>query len=120
MPTTLNLCPVEIDLCFTRADTLPFSFTIQDEAGTVIDITGGTFLLTVSSIPDPPDGTTQVFQLSGTITDGPNGVVEFQPSSANLDQSPGILYYDVQWTNASGDVRTIVKGALEIRQDVTK
>lgn len=121
MAETLNLCPIEINLCFTRADSLPFTFTLTDSvSGAAIDITGGSFLLTVNTDPEPTDASDQVFQLTGVITDGPNGVVEFTPSAANLDQTPGVLFYDVQWTDASSNVRTVIKGEIEIRQDITK
>ena len=120
MATTLNLCPSSVDLCFTRADTVPFTFTLVDEDGSPIDITGSTFILTVDPEPDPVDASANLFTVPGVITDGPGGVVQFTPSSVDLDQTPDTYFYDVEWTDAGSNIRTIVNGEFEIRQDISK
>ncbi len=119
---TLNLCPKDITICVTRGDTLPFAFNVKDDSdpAVAIDITGFSFLLTVDPDPNPTDATDNVFQLTGTITDGPNGVVQFQMTPAQADQTPGALFYDLQQTDTGGNIRTLAKGKFEFKQDVTK
>lgn len=119
MATTLDLCPIEIDLCIARGDTFPWTFTIT-VSGAAVNINGFTFLLTVDPSEEPADNTNNLFQLTGTITDAPNGVVEFEMSAVQADQTPNTYYYDLQWTDGASKLRSIAKGEFEFKQDVTK
>lgn len=112
--------PVVIELCRKRGDTFPDQFTLKDAAGVVIDITGFSFLLTVDPSPTPSDALGNLFQLTGTITDAANGVVEFAPSAVQSDQTPSTYFYDIQWTDGAGAIRTIIVGEYIITQDITK
>ena len=116
----LNICPVEVDICVTKEDSTPFSFTIKDEDAVAIDVTGFSFLLTVDPSNEPTDDTTKLFQLTAALTDPANGIITFSPSSVQLDQSPDVYFYDIEQTNGSGDVRTIVKGKFTIEAQVTQ
>lgn len=119
MATLLNLCPLEINLCFSRGDTPVFSFTLKED-GSPIDITGSSFLLTVDPSPAPTGSGDNLFQLTGSIPVGTDGVVQFQATAMQMDLAPGVYFYDVQWTDAASAIRTIIAGEFEIRQDVTK
>lgn len=103
-----------------RGDTVADEFTIVDENGTAVDITGFSFKLTVNSLKNPPDDTTQLYSLTGVITNASGGVVEFAPSSIQANQSPGKYFYDVQMTDAGGKLKTIEKGVYKYLQDITK
>lgn len=118
---TLNLCPLVIDFCLSRGDSVAFTFTLKTgNPALAIDITGSTFLLTVDPEPNPADAVNNLFQLAGTLTNPTGGVVQFQPTPVDLDQTPGVYFHDVQWTDSSGAIRTIAAGEFEIQQDVTK
>ena len=119
---TLNVCPVDIDLCVTRADTEPFSFALINDAGAAIDITGFTFVLTANTEQDPTDETGQLFQLPGVLSGTPtDGIVTFIPidTPTVTFANAGNFFFDVQQTDTLA-IRTIIKGKLEIRQDITK
>ncbi len=116
----MSQVPVTIDICRSRGDNFPFQFTIQDSAGVAIDITGFSFLMTVDPEPDPSDALNNLFQLTGTIVDGPNGRVDFEPTTVDMDQTPDTYFYDVQMIDVGLAVRTAVKGEFEIQQDITK
>lgn len=88
--------------------------------GAAVNITGCTFKLTVNSEKDPTDITTQLFTVTGTITNATGGEVEFAPSSLQADQAPGRYYYDVQMTDGTGAIRTAAKGVYRFIQDITK
>ena len=121
MATAVDLSPVIIDLKFTREDGFPFSFTLsQGTPPVIIDLTGSTFLLTVDLQPFPPDAVNNLFQLSENNTPGPTGVVQFLPTQANMDQTPTVYFYDVQWTDAAGNVRTAIAGQFEIVGQITQ
>ena len=104
-----------------RGDTTPIDITVKDpKTKKEVDITGATFLLTVNSLENPPDDTTQLFQSTGTIVDDPvNGQVTFPIDAPAGDQTPADYYYDIQMTSPSG-VKTIVKDVYKVIQDVTK
>lgn len=113
-------CPVGPAICRYRGDTYPWTFTIKDENDAVIDITSFTFKLTVDPNLSPRDATDNLFVLTGAVTDGPNGVVQFDLSAAQADQPGGIYYYDLEWVDTSSKIRTIAKSTFEFREDVTK
>lgn len=119
MALLLNICPVEINLCATRGDTSPWTFTIKS-AGSAVNITGFSYLLTVDPDVDPTGSGNNLFQLTGAITDAANGIVQFGLTVGQADQTPAIYHYDLQQTDGSSKLRTIAKGIFEFKQDITK
>src|SRR5687767_10323458 len=103
-----------------RGDTVPDRITVKDAAGVVINVTGYSFMLTLSSVKAPTDTSTQIMQVSGVITDGPAGTVEFSPTSQQSNVTPGKYFYDIQMTDGSGRIQTIDYGTYTFRQDITK
>ena len=104
-----------------RADTYPIRFALkQADAVTPLDITGYTFLLTVDLAEDPPDATNNLFQVTGTLTDPVNGVVDFFLSDTDSDQTPGDYFYDAQLKDTAGKRRTFCRGSFQFEQDITK
>ncbi|MGB5811736.1 MAG: hypothetical protein WBG86_14460 [Polyangiales bacterium] len=119
MATVLDLCPIDLEVCVVRGDSTPFSFTLQTTAAVAIPITGWSFLLTVNRQEDPTDTADQLFQLTGLVTDGPNGVFQFSPLTTTFTVV-GEFFADIQATDASANVRTLGKGKFTIEQDITK
>ena len=107
-------------ICWGRGDSDAKGFIIQDSAGAAVNITGFSFKLTVDARKNPDDVSTQQFSLTGPITDGPNGAVSFTPTTANTDITPGTYYYDIQQTNLSAAIKTLIKGRALIVQDISK
>lgn len=103
-----------------RGDTYPIKVTLLDGAtGLPVDLTNKTGKLTVTSIKDPADNTTKVFDVAGVLTATPtDGVMNFTPTSANT-AVVGKYYYDIQISGTSY-VRTVVKDQFIITQDNTK
>lgn len=106
------------DILVTRGDSPVIPLTINSN-GSPLDITGFTFTLTVNPLDDPPDDSGALFQISGTVTDGPNGRVQFQPSTMDTTQTPDNYYYDIQMVGG-GSTRTILKGIFKIEPDITR
>lgn len=104
-----------------RGDSYPIAFTLKDAAtSTPIDLTGSSLLLTVDTLAEPPDATTQVFQLVGVLAADPTtGIVYFTPSPTDT-AVVGSYYYDVQLTDAASNILTVVKSSLTIVMDITK
>lgn len=118
MPT-LNLCPVDVPLCFSRGDNPAFAFRLVDEAGAAIDITGFSYTLTVDPSPAPADNTNNIFSLIGVVPTGTDGIVQFQATQSEMD-IVGVFFHDVEETNDNGAKRTVISGQFEVRQDITK
>lgn len=108
------------DLTRKRGDSFADGFIVKSETtGAAIDIGGYTFLMTVDITANPPDNTTKLFEVTGTIIDAASGNVEFAPTTGQTDRV-GIFYYDIQMTDDTGRIRTIDSGKYTIRQDITK
>lgn len=107
-------------ICWGRGDSDAKGFVVQDSAGVAIDISGFTFELTVNSEKNPADQVNEQFTVSGVIGSGPAGTVSFAPTTANTDITPGIFFYDIEQTDGSGRIKTIIKGKCVIVQDITK
>lgn len=108
------------DITRYRGDTVADEFTITNPAGAAINISGYSFVLTVSTIENPPDSGSELYSLTGVITDAAGGVVEFVPSAVQADQKPREYFYDVEMTTAGARVKTIEKGKYTYVQDISK
>ncbi len=112
-----------VDICRKRGDTAPFTVTITD-GSSAINVTGYDFKLSVDPAPDPADATANLFSLTVgdgiTLSDPTNGVITVTLSTARADQEPNVYFYDLQWTDGTGFIRTIMQGQWEVQQDVTK
>ena len=112
--------PVVEPILITRGDSpiIPVNVT---SGGSALDISAGfAFTLTVNASDDPADDTGALFQLTGTIADGPAGLVTFQPSVVQSLQTPDKYNYDVQMVSATTGTRTILKGDFTIDPDITR
>lgn len=104
-----------------RGDTAPDEITITDAAGNPRDLTGFTLFLTVNEERDPVDVSNQLFQMEGVVqSPATAGVVRFTPTAAQADQTPGVYFYDVEYEDPSGFVKTLVKDIYIFEQDITK
>ena len=111
-----------VNIIRTRGDTFPVRFTLVDAAGVAVDITGFTgFLLTVDPSSEPTGPGNNLFQSIGAIVGAPTaGVFEYPISLVDSDQTPEVYFYDAQFTDAGGSIRTISRGKWTVEQDVTK
>lgn len=113
-------CTTGPTICRYRGDTVPFTVTILDSDGNPINITGFTLKLSVNPDESPTDEAGKLFTLTGTVTDGPNGVVQFEPNATEANQSEDDYYYDIEQVDGSSKIRTLCKGVFQFRQDITK
>jgi len=113
----------DVAICRKRGDTAPFTITLTDGTNP-IDVTGFSFKLAVDPSATPTDNTNNLFELSVgdgiTLTDPSNGVLTVTLSVLRADQTPGIYFYDLEWTDGSGFIRTVLTGEWEVQQDISK
>lgn len=105
-----------------RGDSYPIRLTLTDKTTKLpIDLTDCSLLFTVNTVAAPVDITTQVFQVAGAIgAPASTGLATFTPTALNTALDPGKYYYDIQLTDAAGNIRTVVKSTFTIRMDITK
>jgi hypothetical protein len=103
----------------SRGDSVPIEFILYEDRGLTeaIDLTGDTFLLSVSS-EEYPTTASYEFQSIGAVATPFSGLVSFPVSESNADRT-GDYYYDVQRITG-GLKRTIIKGIITFNQDITK
>ncbi len=107
-----------MDIERKRGDTYPIEITVLSN-GAPMAISGASFLLTVDSRKEPTDGTTQICQLTGVITNALTGSVSFTPTAPQMDHV-GKFFFDIQMTDGTGAKRTIDAGKFTLKQDITK
>lgn len=54
-----------------------------------------------------------------TITDALNGVFKIDAFNLGTDFVTGTYYYDIEFTNGSGEIDTYINGTFKVNQDVT-
>lgn len=113
-----DLTPQVEDCTRRRGDTVPFNIQVTS-GGSPVDITGYSFRLVVDPSEAPVDDSNELFEVAGTITDAVNGRVSFPISTANAD-NVGNYFYEVEQTDASSLIRTILAGEWNFTQDVAK
>lgn len=99
-----------INLSFARGDNKTIELTLTDSASAPIVLTGLTLRLSVHTDEEPVDLTTQLFVLTGNVTDGPNGIVQFKPTTTQAAQIPEEYFYDIQLTLADATRLSVVVG----------
>ena len=107
-------------ICWGRGDSDPKGFIIQDSAGVAVNITGFSFKLTVNSEKSPSDQVNEQFTITGVITDATNGKVSFAPTTTDTAITPATYFYDIEQTDQSGAISTLIVGKALIVQDITK
>ena len=99
----------------TRGDTYADEFQVKSlKTKEPTDIsTGYSFVLNVDTLDDPPDASTRVFQLTGTITAGSDGKFECAPTAEQVSEAAE-HWYQLKMTGPSGRTRTVLKGSYII------
>lgn len=107
-----------INLSHTRGDTWKRTLTFRDSANALINLTGGSIIMTVKRDPESVE---YVSQASATLLDQTTNTGQATITLAGTDFNieNGLLWYDIQWTDSAGTIVTFMKGNFEIMYDVT-
>ena len=101
--------PVVQSIKVYRAEDIVLNFTMSP----AVDITGWVLSLTVAKAYNNPN---KIFQQTGVITNGPNGLFTVQLTSAQLDITPDRYVYDV-WRTSPGNARILSVGDFIVAAD---
>ncbi len=109
--------------CFTRGDTLPFSFAFLDEDGEVVDVTDWHLYVSFSSALNCSDpgcsGSGLVVEVEIPVTDAVNGLFEGQINDEQtLSISCGLTYASIKYTNSNSHTHVIDMCQLEVYPNV--
>jgi len=106
-------------MTFTKGDTYIFNVTVKDSDGVVFDLTGYTMMFTVKDTLTKLDSEAQISK-SATISAPATGVGSFELSPTDTDIDVGTYHYDVQISDGSSNVYTVIKDSeLTVTPQVT-
>ena len=102
-------------------DTIDLGVVVKNSLGDPIDITGSTLTFTMKSNLDASDLSAEVQVVTTTHTNPVFGtsLIKILPTKTN-DLLPGTYYYDIQFKDVQGNVKTILYGTTKVLQTVTK
>ena len=111
-----------------RGDTAADRFVMTNAAGTIENITGWTFRMSVDTLQAPPTpSVTNLYTVVGVIDDAAAGEYSFSPSAVEADQLPGHYWFDIEATDAGGKIKTVeldadkhTVGGYQYTQDISK
>ena len=117
--------PEECNIEKRRGDTKDIQIRLKT-SGVAIDVTGYSAIMTISTVKEPTDSTTVLFQTTGVPFQSPtDGLLRFDFAAFPFQSPeivPGGYFYDVQVTDAQspGEIFTPLIGKFTVKQDITK
>jgi hypothetical protein len=103
-----------------RGDELSFNLIFKDTNDVAIDITGWTIFFTLKLNKDDSDSEAVVSKTITALTDPTHGTTLVTVPHTEVNTLVGPYYYDFQFVDQSGNVRTITSGAVTFEKDVTR
>lgn len=115
MSTFADYSAAVYDVRMTQGDTFSEQVLMEDSDGEAIDLAGYTFR---SQLRRTADGAVVAeFAMS---TDLPTSTVTRSLNAGITSGLSGTYVHDFQWTNPSGQIRTLFSGEFEIEPEVTR
>lgn len=103
------------NLQHTKGDTFFKSMAFKTADWTAIDLTGATIKL---GVKEKVEDTAYIIQETATITDAVNWLAEFNISASTMDIDEDNYFYDIEYTDSTGQVSTVLKWYLIISFNV--
>lgn len=106
---------------FYRGDTQTYNITMKDSAGLPLNISGGTIWFTMKLNASDTDVQAVIQKSVTEHIDAVNGLSRVVLSASDTDVLlPNTKYfYDFQYVDSFGNVKTILQGKVKILQDIT-
>ena len=109
--------PAERDISIYRGDDFAHTVTIQNTAGSAINVSGRTY---ASQLRRYPDTSTVAATFAVSMTNAATGVVVFSlADTVTAGLEPGPYAYDIQQDNG-GTITTLLAGRATVEADVTR
>lgn len=116
--STVESTPTDTDLTTVRGDTKKFSVYAKDSDSQAFDLTGYTMTFTAKSLTSLTDSEAEI-QVDATISSVSSGIGAFTLSPTNTAVAIASYFYDIQISDGSANVYTLVDGTFTVTQDVT-
>lgn len=119
MADTLYITPADLDVIAYQGDAFAMQVTVKDQADAVINLSGYSASMQVRA--DVADLALAVAATATvTITDSANGILEAVIDQSTMQSLAGNYRYDLQVTDDSGSVQTLLAGKFTVRQEITR
>ena len=111
------------DITLHSGDSLKLEVTVNDSAGTALDVTNATFIWALSKKDGSaiaPRGAailTKALASGVVINDGPTGRADITLDPADTTALAGVYYHELQVT-LGGNVSTVFYGSVTIAKDL--
>lgn len=103
-----------------RGDDLSFKLNFADTDGVAIDITGWLIFFTLKVSKDDSDSEAVYSKTEEAPSGSTDGTIIISVPGSDLNTLVGPYYYDFQFIDDSGNIRTITSGAITFEKDVTR
>lgn len=102
-------------------DHFNLNLAFTDANGDPVDISGyESIKCTIKAHPGLADNATGVVQKTATITNGAGGLATVALADTDTDDLVGSYFYDVQYVDGSGTVKTAMTGVITFTRDITR
>jgi len=102
-------------------DDFNLNLAFTDANGAAVNISGwGTIKATFKLRKSLLDAATGVVQKTATVTSGAGGTATVTLSKTDTASMVGSYYYDVQYIDGSGNIKTAMSGVITFTRDVTR
>ncbi len=108
---TLNIQPPSVEWMVYRNDTTEMTVLLVDENDEALDLTDWTF---TGKVREYPSDATVLETLSITKTDNALAI------SLDNSELPLTSYFDIQGVNTDNKVSTVLRGRIQVEEDVTR
>jgi hypothetical protein len=113
MPITLKPY-IDLNIIYTFGDDINIQIVRQDLSGTVINITGYSYVASIRKVR----GATVFLNIPVTLTTPLSGLLTLAEVTANLTTLvAGSYYWDLEETNSNGITTTIFKGDFIVESE---
>jgi len=103
-----------------RGDDLGWTLNFRDTNGEPIDISGWLIFFTMKVSKDDSDSEAVLTKTVEAQSGSSDGVIQVTVPGADVNTLVGPYYYDLQFIDLDGQVRTITSGAVTFEKDVTR
>ena len=104
------------DVVMTRGDTFLEDFIVRDTDGSLLDLDGYTF---ASQVRQTAAGSA-VVSMTVTVDTDESKVTRTFGTAVSAGIAPGVYVHDMQWTDPSSRVRTLIAGRFTVKAEVTR
>ena len=106
------------DITIQQGATFAKTLTLRDADQIAVDITNDTFR---GQVRKQHSSTTAQADFAFTITDGVNGIVQWELSAEQTAaMGNGRFVYDIEWVKAGGTVVRLLEGIADTTPEVTR